>query len=168
MYGTTLVGCCGDHVKLCEILLESQVIAALQSEDKESVLRELVLHLCQNTRKLQPSPDQILHALLKRERLGSTGVGSGLAIPHARIPGLKQLVIGFGRATAGVPFDSIDQQPATLIFVVLMPENSSGTHLKVLARISRLLKDEGFRRRLLALPTKEAIYQAFLEEDAKY
>jgi PTS system nitrogen regulatory IIA component len=168
MCGRTLAGDREGSVKLREIFLESQVVPALQPNDKEGVLRELVLHLCQNNKKLQPSPDRILHALLERERLGSTGVGEGVAIPHARIPDIRQLIACFGRATGGVEFDSIDQQPVTLIFVLLMPENSSATHLKALARISRLLKNESFRQHLLALPSKEAIYQAFLEEDERY
>jgi PTS system nitrogen regulatory IIA component len=95
-------------------------------------------------------------------------VGESVAIPHAKIPGLSSLVAAFGRSKKGVPFDAIDGQPVRLVFVLLVPENSAGTHLKALARIARLLKSAGFRDRLLNLPDGPAIYNAFLEEDAKY
>ena len=155
-------------MKIGDILVEPQVVPELRAQDKESALRELAAHLSRNSSAVPASDEQVVHALLERERLGSTGVGEGVAIPHAKIPGLQQLVACFGRARRGVAFDAIDQQPVTLIFVLLVPENSAGAHLKALARISRLLKNEGFRGQLLKLDSQQELYKAFLEEDAKY
>jgi PTS system nitrogen regulatory IIA component len=155
-------------VRIAEILTEPQIVPDLRGSTKDDVLRELAVHLCDNSGGLPATIEQVVHALVERERLGSTGVGEGVAIPHAKIPGLQHLVACFGRTTSGVPFDAIDQQPVTLIFVLLVPESSAGAHLKALARISRLLKDASFRGRLLQLPDQHAIYQAFLEEDTKH
>jgi PTS system nitrogen regulatory IIA component len=154
-------------VKIGEILYESQIVADLESRDKAGVLRELAAHMCDGD-AVPTTADEVARALLERERLGSTGVGEGVAIPHAKIPGLHELVACFGRATRGVPFDSIDDRPVNLVFVLLVPENSAGAHLKALARISRLLKNPGFRTTLLGLPDRRSIYDAFLHEDAKY
>ncbi len=155
-------------MKISEILTQDMVVPALAGRDKEGVVREMAAHLCQHHNALGVGEDAVVKALLERERLGSTGVGEGVAIPHAKIPGLSSLVAAFGRVPHGVPFDAIDQQPVKLVCVLLVPENSAGAHLKALARISRLLKHGGFRAQLLELPNGEAIFRAFLEEDAKY
>jgi len=155
-------------VKISEILTQEMVVPTLAATDKDGVIREMAAHLCERNKTLGVPEELVVKALLERERLGSTGVGEGVAIPHAKIPGLATLVAAFGRAPHGVPFDAIDQQPVRLICVLLVPENSAGAHLKALARISRLLKHGVFRGELLALPNAEAIFRAFLEEDAKY
>lgn len=144
------------------------VLPELVAGEKEGLVKELALHLCRNDDALKGAAETVHKALLSRERLGSTGVGESVAIPHAKIPGLAHLTAAFGRSLAGVPFDAIDSQPVRLIFVLLVPENSAGAHLKALARIARLLKSASFRDRLLSLPDAGAIYEAFLEEDAKY
>ncbi len=155
-------------MKIADILAREQVVSELTATDKDGVLRELVRHLCDQKTSLPASYEQIVRALVDRERLGSTGVGEGVAIPHAKVAGLTELVACFGRAKGGVPFDAIDRQPVTLIFALLVPENSAGAHLKALARISRLLKNEEFRTRLNAIGDANAIYQAFVDEDERY
>jgi PTS system nitrogen regulatory IIA component len=155
-------------VKIADILQPVMVVPEVASVDKEGLIRELSAHLCKNEDSLKGNVDAVFKALIARERLGSTGVGESVAIPHAKIPGLANLTAAFGRSTAGIPFDAIDSQPVRLVFVLLVPENSAGAHLKALARIARLLKSGGFRERLLGLPDAGAIYDAFLEEDAKY
>ena len=155
-------------MKICDILKEPLILAAVSAGDKEGVLREMAQHLCSGSADVDARPDDVLAALLNRERLGSTGVGEGVAIPHAKISGLKQLVACFGRATHGVGFDAIDYQPVRLVFVLLVPENSAGAHLKALARISRLLKNSTFRELLLQLPDAASLYRAFVEEDEKH
>lgn len=144
------------------------IVPKLGATDKESVVREMAAHMCGQQSAPEVPEDLVVKSLLERERLGSTGVGEGVAIPHAKIPGLTSLVAAFGRAPNGVAFDAIDQQPVRLICVLLVPENSAGAHLKALARISRLLKHGAFRDSLLEADGQEAIYSAFLEEDAKY
>ena len=154
-------------MKISDILSEELIVPTLQSSGKEEALRELSDHICRYRHDISASASDILSALSNRERLGSTGVGEGVAIPHAKLPGLKSLVACFGRAPHGVAFDAMDQQPVHLLFVLLVPENSAGAHLKALARISRLLKDGHFRSKLMTLPDHDALYQAFLHEDAK-
>ncbi len=155
-------------MKIADILQPVMVVPELTAGDKDSLVKELSQHLCRNEDSLKGSLDTVYKALIARERLGSTGVGESVAIPHAKIPGLAQLTAAFGRSRNGVPFDAIDSQPVRLVFVLLVPENSAGAHLKALARIARLLKSPSFRDRLLSLPDANAIYDAFLEEDAKY
>jgi PTS system nitrogen regulatory IIA component len=155
-------------VRLCDILKEPLILSQLNGTDKEAILAEMAQHLSRHAQPLQMPPDGILQALLTRERLGSTGVGEGVAIPHAKIPGLGALVACFGRTPAGVAYDAIDYQPVKLVFMLLVPENSAGAHLKALARISRLLKNAAFRDRLLQLPDAATLWKAFVEEDSKH
>jgi len=154
-------------VRVADILSESMVIPDLCSDSKQGILQQLAEHLGAHP-EVSQGTDAILSALLNRERLGSTGVGEGVAIPHAKIPGLAELVACFARAPKGVPYGSIDKKPVQLFFVLLVPENSAGTHLKALARVSRLLRDSGFRALLLKRGNQKDLYQAFLDEDAKH
>lgn len=108
----------------------------------------------------------ILEAVLQRERLGSTGVGQGVAIPHARLPGIQEVMGFFMRLRTPVDFESIDGQPADLIFLLLAPEDASAEHLKALARVSRLLRREEVRRRLRAAPDAAAVYAVLAGEPA--
>lgn len=152
-------------MKICDILQQPLIVPELKAQDKEGVLEEMAQFLSGFVDQATASAQDIKGALLAREQLGSTGVGEGVAIPHAKIAGLSQLVACFGRSLPGVTFDAIDDQPVRLIFVLLVPENSAGAHLKALARISRLLKNDTFRAELLQLPDAAALYSAFLEED---
>jgi PTS system nitrogen regulatory IIA component len=155
-------------MKISDILQEPMVVAELTASDKEGLLDEMAVHMCGHVDALNGARESVKSALLGRERLGSTGVGESVAIPHAKIPGLKALTAGFGRSPKGVAFEAVDQQPVRLVFVLLVPENSAGAHLKALARIARLLKSSSFRDHLMSLPDAHAIYQAFLDEDSKY
>jgi PTS system nitrogen regulatory IIA component len=111
---------------------------------------------------------EILSILLEREKLGSTGIGDGIAIPHGKSTELSQIISGFGLSKRGINFDSLDGKPAHLFFLLVAPENSVGTHLKMLARISRMLKNVEFRKKLLGANSQQEIYQIISEEDAKY
>ena len=155
-------------MKIADILQPSMIVPELAARDKEALVKELSQLLCRGVDGLKGAADAVYKALIARERLGSTGVGESVAIPHAKIPGLTNLTAAFGRSQAGIPFDAIDSQPVRLVFVLLVPENSAGAHLKALARIARLLKSPSFRDRLLSLPDAASVYDAFLEEDAKY
>ena len=112
--------------------------------------------------------DTLLRVLVDREQLASTAIGEGVAIPHGKLPTVGEIVACLGRAPGGVDFDSMDGQPTFLFFVLVAPENSTGAHLKALARISRVFKDADFRRRLLAADDADAMYRVIAEEDAKY
>jgi len=111
---------------------------------------------------------KLLDTLLEREKLGSTGIGEGVAIPHGKVPGLPGLIASFGRSVQGIDFRAIDGRPTHLFFALFAPENSAGAHLKALARISRIFKNPAFRESILRAPSAEEIYRLIEAEDAKY
>ncbi len=153
-------------MKISEILKRDLLIPNLQSRNKKGVLEELAGILV-NQGKLTDL-EKVVEVLLDREKLGSTGIGDGIAIPHGKIKDLREVVASFGRSREGVDFESIDQKPTHLFFLLVAPENSAGVHLKALARISRLLKDPNFRRRLMEAENVEELFQIISEEDARY
>ncbi|MGA7104007.1 MAG: PTS sugar transporter subunit IIA, partial [Candidatus Deferrimicrobiaceae bacterium] len=136
----------------------------LRADTKEGVLRELSEVIAKFVPKL--STDSLAAILMERESLGSTGIGDGVAIPHGKVAGIDRLVAAFGRSRNGVQFHSLDGKPAHLFFLIMAPENSAGMHLKALARISRLLKDERFRRSLLEAADVNELRTLLNEEDA--
>jgi len=153
-------------MKISEILNKDLLILDLQSKNKKGVLEELAAVLVDQG-KLSDL-ERVVEVLLDREKLGSTGIGDGIAIPHGKIKDLGGVVASFGRSREGVDFESIDQKPTHLFFLLVAPENSAGVHLKALARISRLLKDPSFRRRLMEAESREELFQIISEEDAHY
>jgi PTS system nitrogen regulatory IIA component len=152
-------------MRILDLVPPGAVVDGLRSETKEGVLRELSEVVCRLLPSL--SPDRLASILMEREAVGSTGIGEGVAIPHGKVPGIDRLVAAFGRSPEGVPFASLDGKPARLFFLVVAPENSAGMHLKALARISRLLKDERFRRKLLAAEGADGLVQVLREEDER-
>ncbi len=150
---------------ITDILGPDRIVPELRATTKQGVLEELAALLAGAT---GTDAAKLLAVLRERERLNSTAIGEGIAIPHGRLPGLRGVVAGFARSTPGVDFDSVDKQPARLFFVLVAPDDAAAMHLKALARISRLLKDKDFRARLLELPTREELHAAILAEDAKF
>jgi len=153
-------------MKIMDYLNEEWVIPDLKGADKASVLKELsgvLVNPCQVT-----SVEELLQVLLDRERLGSTGIGEGIAIPHGRLKKLKKFFIVFGRSLKGVDFDSIDRKPSQLFFLVMAPENSAVDNLKLLSRMVTLLKEPSFKKRLLEAPSRKELFQIISEEDEKY
>ena len=153
-------------VKILEYLREEWIVPDLQGADKASVLKELSRTLvapCQVS-----SPEELLKVLLEREKLESTAIGDGIAIPHGRLKKLKDFYISFGRSIPGVDFDSIDHKASHLFFLVMAPENSAGNNLNLLGRIVTLLKDSSFRKRLMEAHSQKELYQVISEEDEKY
>jgi len=153
-------------MKISEILNKNLLIPDLQSKNKKGVLEELAGVLVAQGKL--PDLENVVEVLLDREKLGSTGIGDGIAIPHGKIRDLGGVVASFGRSREGVEFESIDQKPTHLFFLLVAPENSAGIHLKALARISRLLKDPNFRKRLMEAEDEEGLFQIISEEDARY
>ena len=153
-------------MKLTDILNKKHIIADLKSRTKRGVMEEL----CQALAADNPGLDQtrLMEVLVERERLGSTGIGDGIAIPHGKTDQIDELQLAFGRSVAGVDFDSLDGKPAHLFFLVVAPENSAGVHLKALARISRLLKSTVVRRELLEAPDAIDIYEIVMEQDEEF
>ena len=153
-------------MKITDILDEGSVIQDLRSTSKKGILEELSNVLVE--RGKLPDRDKVVEVLLEREKLGSTGIGDGIAIPHGKMKGIKGLVTSFGRSIKGVNFESIDNKPTHLFFLLVAPENSAGIHLKALARISRLLKDSGFRIRLMEASDRQDLFRIIAEEDEKF
>ena len=152
-------------MRVIDILAEDLVIPQLQSTNKTDVLRELAQHLA--TQRSDIDAEHLVTVLLDRERLGTTAIGEGIAIPHGKLPGLKGVVAVFGRSQQGIDCYSLDGLPTKLFFLLVAPEESAGVHLKALARVSRLLKDKAFRDRLLQGTTRTTLYQVICEEDAR-
>ena len=153
-------------MRIAEFLREDLVLPDLAATDKAGVLGEIAAVLARAYPAL--SPQRLTDTLLERERLGSTGIGEGIAIPHGKLPGIAGLVAAFARKKGGVDFAAIDGKPTYLFFVLFAPDNSAGLHLKALARISRLFKQPQFRQAILAADGAPAIFRLISEEDAKY
>jgi PTS system nitrogen regulatory IIA component len=156
----------GGGVKIIDYLQEEWVIPELQGADKGSVLKELSGVLIKPCQVL--SAEELLQVLLDREKLGSTGIGEGIAIPHGRLKKLRRFFVSFGRSVKGVDFDSIDGKPSQLFFLVMAPENSAVDNLKLLSRIVALLRDLSFKRRLMQARSQKELFQIISEEDGKY
>jgi nitrogen PTS system EIIA component len=150
-------------MKVLDYLPEEVIEADLKSDTKIGVLKELV-QLLFNNHQVKDT-NKALEVLLEREKLGSTGIGDGVAIPHAKYNDIKTLVAAFGRSREGVNFESLDNKPAHLFFLFLAPENSATLHLKILARISRLLKKTSFREALMQAEGGKEIFQAIADEE---
>ena len=153
-------------MKITDILTADMMVPEMEGTTKPEILRELARPLAAKYRELDLAT--IAAVLAERERLGSTAIGDGIAIPHGKMPGVKQILGAFGRHLRGVDFDSLDGRPTHLFFVLIAPENSTSLHLKALARVSRLFKDGSFRERLMTAPDAGEIYRLIVEEDARY
>jgi nitrogen PTS system EIIA component len=153
-------------MKIAEFLREDLILPELRATDKASVLGEICQALGEKNPQL--SAPRLAEVLLEREKLGSTGVGDGIAIPHGKLPGLSRLLAAFGRSRPGIDYQAIDGKPTYLFFVLFAPENSAGIHLKALARISRLFKTPSFRTAVVEAKDAAAIHKQISEEDAKY
>src|SRR5271156_2691660 len=153
-------------MKITDILSPEMVIADLKGTTKPDVLNELAKALA--TKYTEIKLGDLNAVLAERERLGSTAIGDGIAIPHGKLRGGTKIIGAFGRHAEGVDFDSLDGGPAQLFFGVVAPEDSASLHLKALARVSRLLKESSFRSRLLAAKDSDELYSLIKEEDTKY
>jgi len=153
-------------MKISEILTKKNIIKDLKSFDKESVLEELSNFL--KDRGEIPNKENLLLSLIEREKLGSTGIGENVAIPHAKIRDIDKIITVFARSQIGVEFESLDQKPVNFIYLILAPENSTGQHLKALARISRLFKNPSLRESVLRANETDQIYSILVDEDSKF
>jgi len=152
-------------MKIVEFLRPDAVIADVSGRTGPAVLGELCRPLAATQNVDQ---QRLVDTLLDREKLGSTGIGEGVAIPHGKVPGLSGLMASFGRSPEGIDFRAIDGRPTHLFFTLFAPENSAGAHLKALARISRIFKNAAFRDAIMKARTAEEIYRLIEAEDAKY
>jgi nitrogen PTS system EIIA component len=153
-------------MKITDMLERQAVVGDLRGRTKPELLRELCRPLAALHASL--SEDRLVQTLLDRERLGSTGLAEGVAIPHGKLKGLDRLIGSFGRSVEGVDFDSLDKEPTYLFFTIFAPEASSGDHLRALARVSRMLRNPEFRSTVLTIPSAEEIYDFIAAEDDRF
>jgi PTS system nitrogen regulatory IIA component len=151
-------------VRLADVLREDCVIADLSGRTVGAVLAELARPVAAARRV---DVQRLVDALAAREKLGSTGVGEGVAVPHGKVPGLAGLAAAFGRCRAGVDFRAIDGKPAFLFLALFAPQDAGAEHLQALARASRLLKRQAFRQALLDAPDAAAMHRLIVDEDAR-
>jgi len=153
-------------MKIADILIKEHIISELNCYDKIGVLDELSSFL-KDKGKIS-NKEKLLTALITREKLGSTGIGENVAIPHAKISEIDEIITVFARSPNGVEFESLDQKPVNFIYMILAPENSTGQHLKALARISRLFKNPSLREAILRAHESDQIYSILVDEDSKF
>jgi len=154
-------------MKILDFLSKKAITADLKSTKKDEVIKELVNLLINAGEIEKKSRPKLIELLTAREELGSTAIGQGVAIPHAKVDCVKNLVAAFGVSHKGVDFDSLDGEPAYIFFLLAAPVDSAGPHLKALARISRLLKDKFFRESLRQAKDIESIIRIIIQEDDK-
>ena len=148
---------------LADLIAPEAVFPALKAKTKKQALQELAQRAAKVT---GIDAREILDTLLQRERLGSTGVGRGIAIPHGRVPALYKIVTMFARLDEAIDFEALDDEPVDLIFLLLAPEHAGADHLKALARISRLLREPSSIEKLRASKDRAAIYSVLTESAA--
>ncbi len=148
-----------------DLITPSTTIPNFKVTSKKQALQELARHAAEVT---GVSDREIFEILLEREQLGTTGVGGGVAIPHGKLPGLKRLYGIFARLEQAIDFDSVDEQPVDLIFLLLAPETAGADHLKALARVSRQLRDHETCEKLRGSDTAEALYALLTELPASH
>jgi PTS system nitrogen regulatory IIA component len=153
-------------MKIGDILAEELVVASLKGKTKSEVIEELASAIARHHPEIERG--RLVQALEDRERLNSTALGDGVAIPHGKLPNVAQVVAAFGRSPGGIDFQSLDGKPTHLFFLLVAPDGSAGAHLRALARISRLLKDASFRDRLLAAGDAHDLFTTITDEDARY
>lgn len=153
-------------MKILELLDRNCILANLKAVNKQGVLEELAGALVPGQDGL--TLQTVVEVLLDRERLGSTGIGDNIAIPHGKLANLSKLRLAFGRSLKGVDFSSMDGKPTHLFFLLLAPINSAGLHLKALAKISRMLMSQSFRESLMKAASVDEIYQLLAERDAEF
>lgn len=151
-------------VLLTELLTPDRLVVPLTARDKRSAIAELTRHLVD---RAGGDFDQVLGAIEERESVLTTGIGFGVAIPHARSPAVRELTVVGGVSQTAVPFDSIDGEPVRLFFLIVGPDASAGLHVKILSRIARLVRRENVRQRLVDARTPDEFYRILVDAEAR-
>jgi PTS system nitrogen regulatory IIA component len=155
----------GASMKIADFFHDVDIIPELTATSREGVLGELAEVLASHHGL---DAETLLKVLLEREKLGSTGIGDGIAIPHGKLREVQDFLLAFGRSSQGVEFNALDGKPVYLVFLLIAPENSIGVHLKMLARVSRILKNATLRKRLLQTGDAALLHAMILEQDSRH
>lgn len=154
-------------MQIMDFLSKKAIVTDIKSAKKEDVIKELVDTLITAGDIEKRYRNKLIESLMEREALGSTAIGQGIAIPHAKSDCVEKLIAAFGLSKKGVDFDSLDGELAYIFFLLVAPQDSAGPHLKALARISRLLKDKYFRDTLRSCEDDKAVIKIIAQEDEK-
>lgn len=153
-------------MKIADVLEQKTIITNLEAKSKPEVIEELAERVSSVFTNI--NQERLVEVLMEREKLCSTAVDSGVAIPHAKLSGISNIIAGFGRSAEGIDFDSLDAKKTHLFIVVIAPENSTGSHIQLLARISKIFRNPGLRADIMECESQEDIYEAIIREDEKY
>ena len=153
-------------MKIEEILKKESVIADLLGDSKVKVIKEMTQCLKKNN--FIKNDQALFETLMEREKLGSTGIGENIAIPHGKSDEVTKIITVLARSKNGVEFESLDQKPVHFVCMVIAPAHSTGQHLKVLARVSRIFKNQGIREEILEAENSDTIYSILMNEDSKF
>lgn len=142
------------------------VLCDLHVSSKKQLFQEMASKLLENSElsSSKIAARDIVAGAMERERLGSTGVGTGVALPHARIDGIEKVYVAFARLETPLDYDAIDERPVDLVALLIAPENAGGAHLRALAKVSRRLRRQDMRQRLRSAPNAESLYTILTEE----
>ena len=149
-------------MKLLDVINKETILIDLKAKDKIGILNELVAPVARLTGIEQ---SVIARVLMDREQLGSTGIGGGIGIPHGKLKGLEKSILGFGLSRQGVDFESMDGLPTHLFFLLITPEHATNLHLKLLARLSRMLKKESLKEMMMNATSADEIIAIISEDD---
>jgi len=152
-------------MKLTDFIVSDAIITEIQAINKEDVIREMVCSLRDAKKICDEDVERIIDSLMKREELGSTGIGKGVAVPHTKHETIKKILGSVARSTKGVDFNALDGEPVYLFFLLLSPSDSTGSHLAALEKISTAIRDNDFRRFMREAEGKEGIIETLKEVD---
>lgn len=148
-----------------DLITSDRVVLDLHAASKKQLLQEMATLIIKATPELEAlTPRDIVAPAMERERLGSTGVGHGVALPHARVAGIDKIYAAFARLQDSMDYEAIDDRPVDLVAMIIAPENAGGAHLRALARLSRQLRRENVRARLRSAPDAQSLYVILLDD----
>ena len=153
-------------MKISDILEEKLVVTNLQGNSKEDIINTMVNLVGQSPKVIDK--EKVRSAIFEREKIMSTGVGNGFAIPHGKTDAVADIVAAFGITAEPINYQSLDEKPVRLVFLLVGRDNLVGPHIKLLSRISRLMNKEEFRNKLLGLHTPKEVIDTFRQEEASY
>jgi fructose PTS system EIIBC or EIIC component len=153
-------------MKVTDILKKDFIISELKGKEKEQVINELI-DLFKNDKRVNDI-EKVRTAVLEREKIMSTGVGKGFAIPHGKTDAINEIIAAFGKTNSAIEYQALDNKPVNLVFLLVGKDNLVSTHIKLLSRISRMMNKDEFREGLLKASSSEEIFELFKQEEENY